>query len=331
MGRTQIVIDCFGGDNAQAVIRGAVRAAKRHTEIQFVLTGRESETAAVLREEGGAENVELVNACEVIENGEPPAEAILRKRDSSLTAAFRILRAREEAKAMLTAGATGAALCGAVVFLGRCEGVDRPALASMIPADDGSAVCLADCGANVDSRPQHLLEFARHAAAYVHSALGVPAPRVALLSVGKEEGKGDALVKETFTLLRQSGLNFIGNIEADGVLSGRADVVVTDGFGGNIVLKCMEGTAKSVCGRMQALLKKHAPPGTDCGFVKSAFKELMRSLDFTSQGAAVLLGVRKPLLKMHGAAGEETVLNSVEQALAMLGGGFMEFLNKGEE
>lgn len=321
----KIVLDCMGCDDPEAVVRGAAAALRAEEEVSLILAGPEERIGRALEgEEFDRDRLEIADARETIVNGEPPVAAVRAKPGSSLCTAFRILRDRGDAAAMISAGSTGAVLAGGIFILGRSEGTERPALASLLPTDPGGSVCLTDCGANADCRPEHLLQFAEHAAAYVRCFLGIPAPRTALLSVGAEEGKGNELTKKAFSLLKQSGLNFIGNIEAGAVLSGAADVVVTDGFSGNILLKNMEGTAKSVMRRAAALLKKHAPSGTDTAFIGKAFGELARSVDFNAGGAAVLLGVRKLVLKAHGAAVEETVVNTVRQAVRTVRGGFQQ-------
>ena len=326
MDKRKIVIDCFGCDSPEEVIRGAALAAEKYPGVELILTGEKKSIEDTLGREKSFPRIRIADAAEVIGNEESPVNAIRRKKDSSLVAALRILKEEEDACAMISAGSTGAVLCGAVMLLGRCEGVERPALASLLPADNGGFVCLADCGANADCRPEQLAAFARHASAYVES-LGVKTPRVGLLSVGTEEGKGNALVKETFPLLKESGLHFIGNVEAKSALSGEVDVIVSDGFSGNVLLKSMEGTAKSVLKRLAAALKKHAPEGSG-GFIGAAFADVMKTLDFNAQGAAVLLGVKKTVLKAHGSAVAETIVSCVRQILAMQAGGFDKFLTQ---
>jgi glycerol-3-phosphate acyltransferase PlsX len=187
-----------------------------------------------------------------------------------------------------------------------------------LPNDKGGFTCLADCGANVDCRPEHLFTFARISSEYTTKMYGIEKPKVMLLSVGTEDKKGNAVTKEAFELLKNSELNFCGNIEAKTVLSGEADVVVADGFNGNVLLKSIEGTTKSVCQRISALLIKNANADTDLAFVKKSFGELMQMLDFNSMGGALLLGVKKPIIKAHGSASSSTVINTVKQAISII-------------
>ena len=213
-------------------------------------------------------------------------------------------------------------IAGSVLILGRASGNDRPTLLTFLPNDKGGFTCLADCGANVDCKPHHLLKFGEYASEYSQKVLGVENPKVALLSVGTEDKKGNAVSKETFKLLKESNLNFVGNMEAKTALSGDVDVIVADGFDGNVLLKSIEGTAKSVAGRILALLKKHASKNGDMAFVKKAFDELMELLDFNSQGGAILLGAKKPIVKAHGSANSQTVVNTVKQAIKICKSGY---------
>lgn len=253
MDKRKIVIDCFGCDSPEEVIRGAALAAEKYPGVELILTGEKKSIEDTLGREKSFSRIRIAHAAEVIGNEESPVNAIRRKKDSSLVAALRILKEEEDACAMISAGSTGAVLCGAVMLLGRCEGVERPALASLLPADNGGFVCLADCGANADCRPEQMAAFARHASAYVES-LGVKTPRVGLLSVGTEEGKGNALVKETFPLLKESGLHFIGNVEAKSALSGEVDVIVSDEKGENVAVEKVKGRKNSL-GRIADLVQ----------------------------------------------------------------------------
>ncbi|PWM69877.1 MAG: phosphate acyltransferase PlsX [Bacillota bacterium] len=329
--KTKIVLDCFGGDYPEKIISGAALTLRRLPEVHLILTGKREKIEEILkREEYDARRLEIIDADEVIANGESPVAALREKGErSSLGAAYRALKA-DDAAAMISAGSTGAVLCGGIFLLGKCRGVDRPALASLLPADDGGQVCLTDCGANADCHPSQLLNFARYASVYVKAACGIAAPKIGLLSNGSEEGKGNRLTKDAFALLKDSGLNFIGNIEAKEVLSGKADVVVADGFSGNVLLKGVEGTAKSVIGRAARLLKTYLPEAS-MPAAKKALDELVRSTDFNAQGGALLLGVKKIVVKAHGSACEETVLHTAEQAVRMAEQHFDKLLEEEEE
>lgn len=329
--KTKIVLDCFGCDYPEKIIRGAAQTLRNLPDVHLILTGKRKRIEEVLKQEQfDGSRLEVIDADEVIANGESPVAALREKgARSSLGAAYRVLKERD-VDAMISAGSTGAVLCGGILLLGKCRGVDRPALASLLPADDGGQVCLTDCGANADCHPNQLLNFARYASVYVKAARGIAEPKIGLLSNGSEEGKGNRLTKDAFALLKESGLKFIGNIEAKDALSGRADVVVADGFSGNVLLKGIEGTARSVIKRAAFLLRKYLPEES-LPLADKALGELIRSTDFNAQGGALLLGVKKIVIKAHGAACEETVLHTVEQAVRMAEQKFDKLLEEEEE
>lgn len=322
MGKIKILVDVFGCDYPDNIIEGIAKCVNSADGFVIVAAGNRNYIENRLScFEYDRERVEFLDAREIITNDDSPVAAIRNKKDSSLVKGLYALKAEEDIKAMVSAGSTGAVLCGAVLLLGKADGVERPALASVLPADNGKFVCIADCGANADCRPEHLVKFAEMASGYMKSVYGSDNPAVGLLSVGTEDKKGNELTKAAFGLLKESGLNFIGNAEGKGVLSGRYDVIAADGFTGNVLLKSIEGTAKSVAARALKLLKKHAPEGSDTNFVKNAFAELNSSMDFNSMGGAVLLGVKKIVVKAHGSANADTVVNTVMQALKMYSGG----------
>lgn len=311
------VVDVGGCDNPQDVIKG-VEETLEQTNANLVVFGNEELIRSVLSAEAtSSPRLEIVNAEETITNNDSPMTAIRSKKNSSLVLALKRLASDEECGAIISAGSTGAVLCGATVILGRKPDVERPTLATLLPSDKGGFVLLADCGANVDCRPEQLLSFAKLGSECFAKMFGKQSPTVATLSVGTEDKKGNELTKSAFALIKESGLNFIGNIEAKTIISGDADVIVCDGFDGNVVLKCTEGTAVSVAKRMMKLLAACAPQGTDLTFTKVALKKLFETLDFTSQGGAFLLGVKKAVIKAHGAANAQTVVSCVKQAISM--------------
>ncbi len=327
MENIKIVIDCCGADNPKEVILGAVRTTKEVDGVSVILVGLEEEINGVLSTCEYDENrLETVFASEVITNYDEPVFALRTKPNASLPKAYSLLK-NGEANALISAGSTGALLAGSMLCLGRENVLERPFLASLLPTDNGKYVCLADCGANVDCKPHQLLAFAKYSSLYMKSYFGIERPTVAILSVGTEDKKGNAVTKETFALLKESDLNFIGNIEGKTILSGQADVVVTDGFSGNVVLKNIEGTAKSVVGRLNGIIKENATEKDDLTLINKAFKLLMKKLDFNTQGGAVVLGVKKVIVKAHGAGTSETIVNTVRQAKKMLDGGFEKFVN----
>ncbi len=328
MNTVKIVIDCFGADNSLEIIKGCVLAVNEIENVTLLLSGDENKIQAELDKYSfEKERIVILPASEVITNNDEPVNAIRTKKNSSLCVGLNKVKEDEEIKAFISAGSTGALLAGTMLCLGRSYLLDRPILASLLPADNGGYVCLADCGANVDSKPNQLLSFAKYGSLFVKSYLGIENPKVALLSVGTEDKKGNAVTKEAFQLLKESDLNFVGNIEGKTVLGGEVDVVVCDGFSGNVLLKNIEGTAKSVIGRLNGIIKKIATPNDDLTVIKKSFKELMKQLDFNSEGGAVILGVKKIIIKAHGSAESITVVNTVKQALKMLDGGFEKYFN----
>lgn len=322
MENAKILIDLFGCDNSDAVIDGLVKTINEIPSVQLVGVGDKDYIETRLESETfDRTRLEILDAKQVITNDDSPVVAVRSKKDSSLVVSYNALKTRTDIPVMITAGNTGAVIAGAILILGREKREDRPFLATFIPNDKGGVTCLADCGANVDCRPEHLVSFAKNAVEYVSKVYGIDNPKVSLLSVGTEDKKGNALTKETFVLLKESDLNFLGNVEAKTVLSGESDVIVADGFDGNVLLKSIEGTAKVVVKRMLELLKKHAN-GNDMTFAKKAFGELMQTLDFNSLGGALLLGVKKPVIKAHGSANSETVVNTVKQAIKIIESGY---------
>ncbi len=316
----KILIDAFGCDNPDDFIAGIPKAIRTVPGVTLVVVGdREYLERRLAVEEFDRGHLEIVHASEVITNEDTPVASIRRKKDSSLVRAYEELRTREDLPVMISAGNTGAIIAGAVLILGREDRQDKPTLVTLLPNDKGGVTCLADCGANVDCRPEHLVKFASYASDYMRRVYGIDAPRVALLSVGTEDGKGNMQTKDVFPLLKESGLNFVGNMEARTALSGDVDVIVSDGFGGNVLLKTIEGTAKSVVGRFVSLLHKHAA-GADVSFVNAAVAELYSTLDFNTMGGAVILGAKKPIVKAHGSANSETLVNTVKQAVRIIEG-----------
>lgn len=312
----KIIIDAYGGDNSPvAMIKGTVEALKKE-DFEAVIVGKEEEINGVLATlEYDKSKVSVVNATEVIDCNEPPVEAIKKKTDSSLVRAIKILKEDEDAKAFVSSGSTGAVLTAAVLLTKRIQGVNRPALSPVLPNMKNGGTILLDCGANVDCKPINLVQFAVMGSVYMREIMGVENPRVALLSNGTEDKKGCALTKEAFGLLKgEKSINFVGNMEAREILSGDYDVIVCDGFAGNVALKSIEGAAKCITGALKKEIK--ASPSAIFGslFMKKAFKNLKNFLDYNKRGGAVLLGMQQVVVKAHGAANEESFKNAVLQA-----------------
>lgn len=324
----KIIVDAFGGDNEELVIKGIGEAIKEIPEVTIVAVGKREiieETLSPM--DFDRARLEIIDASEVITHADSPVMSLRRKKNSSLVIAYDNLRERDDTAALLSAGNTGSIIAGAHLLLGKREGVECPALASVIPTVKGTHSLLVDCGANVDCRAPYLVDFAKHGTEYMSRVYGIERPSVALLSVGTEDTKGNQLTKEAFGLLRaEDGINFVGNMEAKTLLSGEVDVIVTDGFPGNVALKSIEGVSSATVTLLASFIKKCAPEGTDLSFVKQAIGMFMKAYDFNTQGGGILLGVKKPIIKMHGSATSETVVNSVKQALRMCNGGYAQIL-----
>ena len=313
---TKVALDAMGGDNAPAeIVKGAVDAVSSREDIKVFLVGQED----VVREElqkypYPQERIEVVDAPEVIEMAEPPVQAIRKKKQSSLVVGMNMVKQRE-ADAFVSAGSSGAVLVGGQTIVGRIRGIKRPPLAPIIPTETGISL-LIDCGANVDARPEHLLQFAKMGSVYMENVVGIKNPRVAIVNIGAEEEKGNALVKETFPLLKEcEDINFVGSIEAREIPHGGADVIVCEAFTGNVILKLYEGTASTLMhivkkGMMSSLRSK-----IGALLVKSALKETLKSFDATQYGGAPLLGLKGLVVKTHGSAKAVEVSNSIIQCV----------------
>ena len=319
----EIVVDAYGGDySPKETVEGALSALDLFTDFSLVITGKKDELAVYTE---GKDRVKVVDAPEIITNNDVPTEAIRNKRNSSLVAAIDYMNANENAKALVSTGSTGAVLTGAVLLTRRIRGVIRPALAPVLPTvKPNKNAILIDCGAIVDPKPQNLLQYAQMGVAYA-KFFNVKDPVVALLSNGTEDKKGNALNREVFDLLKNSDLNFAGNIEAREILSGNYDVIVSDGFSGNIALKACEGTAVM----MFDLIKKGIMGGglrAKIGYLllKPVFKDIKHKMDYNDNGGAVLLGLEKIVVKGHGASKAKAVRNAVLQARELAVGNLIE-------
>ena len=308
----KIVIDTKGADKGvDTLIRGVSLALEKYPNVSYLLVGDEKYIKALCADyQTPMDRVEMLDAPEEITNYDNPAEAIFTKRNSSMIKALEALSKREDLFGFITAGNTGALLVGAMRYLPKETRV-RPALAALLPAGNGGFTCVVDTGATVDCTPQMLLHFAHLGREFMMSVYGIENPKIGLLSNGAEESKGNKLIKETFSLLKEDEcLNFIGNVEGTNALSGICDVLVCDGFVGNQVLKITEGTAKRIITDVMRYAKKTG--STDA---ENLVKQLLGMYDIESLGGANLLGVRKPIVKMHGSANERTIVNTTEMLL----------------
>ncbi len=313
----KIILDAMGGDNAPAAtVCGAVEALKADKELGIVLTGRsEAVSAELAKYDYDKSRIEIVDCPEVIEMNEVPTVAIRTKKNSSIVTAFRLLKEREDICALVTAGSTGAAIVGGQTVLGRIRGVNRAALCPAIPNSRGGYTLLCDCGANAECKPVMLCQFAILATAYAQAGFGIKSPKVGLLNNGTEEHKGDALRQETYGYLsKMKGINFVGNVEGRDIMTGDIDIAVSDGFSGNIALKSIEGCGKLVLGVMKKELSSTLRSKIGYLFAKKAIRNMRAQLDFDKFGGALLLGLKKPVVKTHGSSKPQTIAASVLNA-----------------
>lgn len=308
----RIAVDGFGGDYApDEIVKGSLQAAEMYN-VHIALVGDKQILTPMIGSQPGSHLVEVVHATERIEMDESPVEAVRQKRDSSLMVAARLVR-DGEADALVSAGSTGAAMAASVLGIGRLKGIERPAITSLMPTLRG--VCLiADVGANVDCRPKHLVQFAQMGSIYAAKVLERSNPKVALLSVGEEPTKGNELTIKTHEQLRTADLNFIGNVEGRDIPKGEADVVVCDGFVGNIVLKLAEGLGSALFGMLRDEFTKSTAAKLGALFLKPGLRTIKRRMDYTEYGGAPLLGLKGMTIIAHGSSNAKAIRNAVRVA-----------------
>lgn len=313
---TRVVLDAMGGDLAPAEpVKGAVDAVKNRDDIQVILVGQED----VVREELAkytypAERIQVVHAEEVIETAEPPVNAIRKKKQSSIVVGMNMVK-QKEADAFVSAGSSGAILVGGQVIVGRIKGIERPPLAPLIPTEKGVSL-LIDCGANVDARASHLVQFAKIGSIYMENVMGIKNPRVAIVNIGAEEEKGNALVKETFPLLKEcEDINFVGSIEAREIPHGEADVIVCEAFVGNVILKLYEGLAGTLIGAVKKGMMSTLKSKIGAALALPALKTTLKAFDASRYGGAPLLGLNGLVVKTHGSAKATEITNSIYQCV----------------
>lgn len=313
---TKIIVDAMGGDNAPySVVAGAVQALEADKRLYLILTGRENAVKAELKKyKYDNSRIEIIDCPDVIGMDEIPTEAVKRKQ-SSMMQAFWMLKKQDDIAAMVTAGSTGAAIVGGQLILGRIPGVKRPALCPAIPNSRGGFTLLIDCGANAECKPVMLCQFALLGSAYAKCGFGIENPKVGLLNNGTEDHKGDSLRLETFPHLKDlKGINFLGNVEGRDIMIGEVDVVVADGYTGNIALKSIEGCGKLILNSLKEELSSSVRTKIGYLFIKKAIKRMRSKLDFDKFGGALLLGLKKPVVKSHGSSKPETIKNSILNA-----------------
>ena len=312
----KVAVDAMGGDHAPVeIVKGAIEAVNDSNEIFVYLVGKKDRIEKELEKYTyPKDRVEIVHASEVIETAEPPVNAIRSKKDSSIVVAMSLVR-KGEADAFVSSGSTGAVLVGGQVLVGRIKGVERAPLAPLLPTAKGVSL-LIDCGANVDARPSHLVQFAKMGSIYMENVVGIKNPRVAIVNNGAEEEKGNALVKETFPLLKEcKGINFIGSIEAREIPAGYADVIVCEAFVGNVILKLYEGVGATLMQMIKESMMKNLRSKAGALLVKPALKETLKKFDASEYGGAPMLGLKGLVVKSHGSSKAGEIRNSIHQCV----------------
>ena len=309
-----IAVDAMGGDNAPSeIVKGAVLSLDKAKDLKITLVGREDDVRAELSKYTyDPDRIEVIHASEVIEMAEPPVMAVRNKKDSSLVRCMYLVK-EGKCDALVTAGSTGAFLVGGQIIVGRIKGVERPPLAPFIPTVNGRCLLL-DCGANVDARPSQLVQFAKIGSAYVKKVCGIDNPRVGIVNIGAEEEKGNALVKETFPLLKATPeINFIGSVEARDIPYGGADVVVCEAFVGNVILKMYEGVGTALLKSMKEAFMSTTRSKIGAALAKPALKKTLKAYDVNQYGVAPLRGCNGLLVKTHGSSKAVSITNSILQ------------------
>lgn len=312
-----VALDAMGGDYAPIeTVKGAVDAVAEHPEIKVILVGKEEAIQNELKKYTySQDNIEVKNATEIIDMGEVPTKAIREKKDSSLVVAMNLVR-NDQADAVVSAGSTGAILVGGQIVVGRIKGIKRPALAPFLPSKKGFSL-LIDCGANVDARPEHLLQFAQMGSVYFENVMGKRNPTVGIVNIGTEEEKGNQLVKETYPLLKEcKDINFIGSVEAREIAKGGCDILVCEAFVGNVILKFFEGVALTFLGCIKEGLLSSLRTKIGAVLVKPALKGLLKTFDVSSQGGAPLLGLKGLVVKAHGNSKSNEIRTALGQCIA---------------
>ena len=324
----KIIVDAMGGDNApEAIVQGALEAGRLH-DVEIILVGRTTEILRAVEacgEKTLPSGVEIRDASEVVEIEDDPATAFKRKKDSSLTVGQTLLK-EGAGDAFVSAGSTGALLAGATLLVKRIRGIRRAAMGPVLPTATGKML-LCDCGANAECTAEYLLQFAYLGSYYAKRVLGIEAPRVALLNIGAEASKGDALRHEAYAVLKEAGdagrIHFVGNLEAGEAMMGGADVVVADGFSGNIMLKSLEGTAKFLMKELKKMFLSSARTKLAAGLVKGDLAEMKKLLDPSEVGGTPFLGISRPVIKAHGSSNARAIRNAILRAREYAESGFI--------
>ena len=315
MRNMKLAIDAMGGDNApKAIVLGAMQAVDAFSDIHITLYGNEEKIKETLKPH---ERITVIHTNEVILGTDEPVRAVRRKKNASMVLAAQAV-ADGQADACISAGNTGALMAAGLFVIGRIEGIERPALTPTLPTIGGEGFLLLDVGANADAKPEHLQQYAIMGSIYAEKVRGITNPRVGLLNIGTEEKKGNDLTKHAFSLLKTTNLNFIGNVEARDLLDGAADVVVTDGFTGNMVLKTIEGTALSVFKMVKTALTSSLKNKLAAAVLKPELTGLKNKMDYSEYGGAGLFGLKAPVIKAHGSSDARALFSAIRQARVMV-------------
>ncbi len=311
----KIALDAMGGDHGpKESVKGAEKAIKSFPDLEIMLIGDEAEIKKHLTTE---ERITIIHTNEVITGDDEPVRAVRRKKNASMVLAAQ--RVKDGlADACISAGNTGALMAAGLFVVGRIDGIDRPALSPTLPTIDGNGFVLLDVGANADAKPEHLYQYGLMGSVYAEKVRNIEKPRVGLLNIGTEEKKGNELTKQAFALLKDANFNFIGNVEARDLLNGVADVVVTDGFTGNMVLKTTEGTASALFKMLKEAMMVDLKSKLAAAVLKPGLKELKNKLDYSEYGGAGLFGLKAPVIKAHGSSDANAFYNAIRQAKIMV-------------
>ena len=313
----RIAIDAMGGDNApKEIVEGAVKAVREFPGLEILLVGNEAEIKKYLPAEGN-NHITIIHTEDVILPTDEPVRAVRRKKQASMVLAAQQV-ADGNADACISAGNTGALMAAGLFVVGRIKGIERPALAPTLPTLDGQGFVLLDVGANAEARPEHLLQFAVMGSVYAEKVRGIKKPRVGLLNIGTEEKKGTDLTKSAYELLKDAPIHFVGNVESRDLMDNVADVVVTDGFTGNMVLKTVEGTAMSMFKMIKEAMTADLKSKLAAAVLKPQLKTIKNKLDYSEYGGAGLFGLKAPVIKAHGSSNATALFNAVRQAKIMV-------------
>lgn len=315
----KVIVDGMGGDNAPMDIVKGVTEAVREYDINVIIVGKENIIENELKKyDYPKDNIEVLNANDTITNEDDPVMAIRRKKDASMVVGLKAL-AEGKGDGFISAGNTGALLSGGLFIIKRIQGIERAAITTICPTSKGISI-LVDAGANVDSKPQYLKQFGIMGSIYMEKVMGIENPKVGLINIGSEKGKGNQLVKDTYPLLEDSNINFIGNVESRYFLEGAADVMVTDGFVGNVMLKLTEGVAMTLFDQIKNTLMSDARSKLGGFLIKPGLQSIKKQLDYREYGGAPLLGTRKPVIKAHGSSDAYAIKNAISSSI--------DFINK---